>query len=241
MAACGHEPQNTSMLQKLMNAGCAVADKDDKGWNCLFLGVLMSCRPQASDEFERLQYLLSIFADIHARDAEGRTIFDRVDLIQEVYQGSYKRDLWYCALDRAGIDVSLHLVRHPRVPSYKVGKYDEYTPEHYHALKHLQSWDKSNFRSQMDRLLQEIPLDEDEALEMERLRRERLERDFDDESDMEYLSEDDDRLEGNDYLENDDRLQSENQSETNDQSQRDGRPGNDDDWESYDKSEPDIT
>jgi hypothetical protein len=168
-------------------------------------------------------------------------IFDRVDNGQDDHNGSYRRDLWYCTLERAGIDVSSHLAQHPRVPSYQEVTFHEYTPEHYHALKHLQSWDHSNFRSQMDRLLQKIPLDEDEALEMERLRRKRLERDLDDDSDMEYLSQDDDGSESSEYLENDDRLQSENQSETNDQSQRDGRPGNDDDWESYDESEPDIT
>jgi hypothetical protein len=119
-----------------------------------------------------VQFLLSIFGDIHARDTAGRTIFDHVDNAQTEDNGSYQRDLWYCALERAGIDVGPHLVHRPRVPSYRLDGLDDYTPEHYHALKHLQSWDVDNFRSQMDRLLQEIPLDEDEALEMERLRRE---------------------------------------------------------------------
>ena len=76
-------------------------------------------------------------------------------------------------------------------------------PEHYHALKHLQSWDEDNFRSQMDRLLQEIPLDEDEALEMERLRRDHPDTHFDDESEsddesgMSWQSESSDQLKGN--------------------------------------------
>ena len=85
-------------------------------------------------------------------------------------------------------------------------------PEHYHALKHLQSWDEDNFRSQMDHLLQEIPLDEDEALVMELLRRKdrwlkRLRRahpeiysdeesDSDDQSEMSWQTESSDQLKG---------------------------------------------
>ncbi|GAB7325793.1 hypothetical protein MBLNU13_g09883t2 [Cladosporium sp. NU13] len=157
----------------LLHVSCNIAEKDHRGWNCLFITVLSSIQPGYSHEFEKLQYLLGIFDNIHARDTNGRTIFDYVDDVQEDdYCGSYSRDLWYCALKRAGIDVSSHLAQHPRVPSYKMRGHFEYTPEHYHALKHLQSWDEDNFRSQMDRLLQEIPLDEDEALEMERMRRE---------------------------------------------------------------------
>lgn len=174
--ACKSAP---SILQRLVDAGCDIAEKDDRGWNCLFHSVSESRQPEASYEFEELRYLLSIFDDIYARDAKGRTLFDHVDESQGDIHGSYRRDLWYSALERSGIDVSLHLVQHPRVPSYKMRKYGEYTPEHYHALKHLQSWDRYNFRSQMERLLQDISLDEDEALEMERLRRKKLEEDFD--------------------------------------------------------------
>ena len=161
------------ILQRLKDAGCNIAEKDDNGWNCLFYCVLMSNRPKASCGLEKLQYLFTIFDDIHARDTEGRTIFDHVHEPPDSYTGSYCRDLWYCSLERAGVDISSHLVQHPRVPSYRIERVFEYTPEHYHALKHLQSWDEDNFRSQMDRLLLEIPLDEDEALEMERLQRKR--------------------------------------------------------------------
>jgi hypothetical protein len=177
------------ILQRIIDAGCNVAEKDSAGQNCLFHGVNGSSYPENSDDFEKLQYLLSIFDDIYATDTQGRTIFDLVDNSPDHVYGSYQRDLWYCALERAGIDVSSHLVQHPRVSYYKTRKYSEYTPEHYHALKHLKSWDRFNFRSQMDRLLQEIPLDEDEALEMERLQRKKLEMDFDDESGSDEESE----------------------------------------------------
>lgn len=175
--ACGGS--SLSVLQRIIDAGCNVAEKDEKnGRNCLFHVIFGSMHPENSCDFEKLQYLLSIFDDIYARDAHGRTIFDCVKDFQGYALGSYKRDLWYCALDRAGIDVSSQLVQYPRVSSYTMLDYAGYTPEHYHALKHLGSWDESNFRSQMDHLLQEIPLDEDEALEMERLRREEMELDL---------------------------------------------------------------
>jgi hypothetical protein len=190
LSTCRYAPNSSrSNLQRLINAGCDIAEKDDNGWNCLFHGLYLVGEPDTSYELERLRYLLSIFDDIYATDTQGRTIFDLVDNSPDHVYGSYQRDLWYCALERAGIDVSSHLVQHPRVSYYKTRKYSEYTPEHYHALKHLKSWDRFNFRSQMDRLLQEIPLDEDEALEMERLQRKKLEMDFDDESGSDEESE----------------------------------------------------
>jgi hypothetical protein len=126
---------------------------------------------------ERLQYLLRVYEDIYAEDAEGRTIFDHVDSFKHAGP-IYVHDLWYCALQRVGINVSSHHVQRPRNPLYGAigygrSDYDciiyDYTPEHYHALKHLPSWNDDNFRSQMDRLLQEIPLNEEEARLMESL------------------------------------------------------------------------
>ena len=201
LRACGDALQYApKTLQRLVEAGCDIAERDDNGWNYLFHSVLTSTEPGSSFEFQRLQYLLNIFDNIHARDAKGRTIFDHLGKYQHIHYGAYRRDLWYCALERAGTDVSSHLAQHPRVASYD----GWYTPEHYHALKHLQSWDEDNFRSQMDRLLQEIPLDEDEALEMERLRKDHPETSFDDdsesddESEMSRQSESSDQLKGND-------------------------------------------
>ena len=107
------------------------------------------------------------------------------------------------------MDIRSHLVQYPRVPSYKM-IWREYTPEHYHALKHLQSWNRENFRAQMDRLLEEIPLDEDEALEMERWQR--VEMDTDDESETDNEPESD-----NEY-------ESDNESTSDAQSKSDDRP-----------------
>jgi hypothetical protein len=82
-----------------------------------------------------------------------------------------QRDLWYCALERASIDIRDHLTSHPRIAVHDTTISNRYTPEHYHALRHLQSWDESNFRSQTDRLLQEIPLNKEESREMELIRK----------------------------------------------------------------------
>ena len=175
MKACSYISQSCpSILQICIDLGYDIAEKDVGGHNCLFVSVLNSFSCATSDGLERLQYLLSIFDDIYARDTDGCTIFDHVDdaRFDPFGFGSYRRDLWYCALKRASIDVSHRVANHPRKLIYDRW----YTPEHYHALKHLHSWNEDNFRSQMDRLLQEIPLDEEEALEMERLRRKEIKR-----------------------------------------------------------------
>lgn len=119
--------------------------------------------PFSSRQLEALLILLSVFKDIYARDNDGCTVFDHVDGMGSPRPSSYVRDLWYCALDRAGFDVSQHLIHHPRTPTYTL----HYTPEHYHALKHLDSWNKDNFRSQMDGLLEEIPLSREESMVMQ--------------------------------------------------------------------------
>jgi len=172
LQACTYVPHSCpSVLQRFVDAGCDIVEKDHRGYNCLYHSVFNSNHCETSEQLERLQYLLSIFDDIDARDTEGRTIFDHVDdAIDGDYPlRGYQRDLWYCALERASIDISHHVANHPRKPIYDY----RYTPEYYHALKHLQSWNVSNFGSQMDRLLQEIPLDEEEAREMERVEMER--------------------------------------------------------------------
>jgi hypothetical protein len=170
-------PHALPILRKLHASGCKISEVDRNGYNCLFLSIMHSYSPIDSREFERLQFLLSVFDRVYAQDVEGCTIFDLVNGRKKIahWLGSYPRDLLYCALERAGIDISDYLARHPRIGVYETTYMDEYTPEHYHALKHLQSWNVSNFRSQMDRLLQEIPLDEEESLEMERILEEREE------------------------------------------------------------------
>jgi hypothetical protein len=160
---------SASALQSLHRLGFKTSGTDSHGWNCLFMSIMNSCDPSTSDDFERLQFLLSVFDDVYAQDFKGCTIFDLVN-DDTCSPGSYRRDLWYCTLERAGIDISHRVVDQASIAVHSAALGNcKYTPEHYHALKHLRSWDPSNFRSQMDRLLQEIPLDEDESREMERI------------------------------------------------------------------------
>jgi hypothetical protein len=164
---------SASTLQQLHSLGCRISGTSPlDGWNCLFVSVMDSENPSNSRDFEKIQFLLSVFDDVYARDRKGATVFDWVneDVNGLHSPGSYRRDLWYCALERVGIDISDHLAHHPRIGVYNKTEYCCYTPEHYRALKRLQSWDQSNFRSQMDNLLQENPLDEEESREMERIR-----------------------------------------------------------------------
>lgn len=163
-------PSPILILQKLLDLGCKTSGVDPRGRNCLFRTILASRTPSGSRDFERLHFLLSVFGDIYAQDAKSRTIFDLVDGEDHDTFGSYRRDLWYCALERAAMDVSHHLSRHPRKSAYRSDGLSSYTPEHHHALKHLQSWNESNFRSQMDCLLRDIPLEEGDAEKMERIR-----------------------------------------------------------------------
>jgi hypothetical protein len=166
------ERHSVSELRMLHNLGFTTSGTDHRGWNCLFMSIMSFYDPSTSEFFEKVQFLLGVFDDVYAQDIEGRTIFDLVneDRSDSYSQTSYRRDVWYCALERAGIDVRDYLTRHPHIAVRKSSFREAYTPEHYHALKHLQSWDESNFRSQMDRLLEEIPLEEEESHEMERIR-----------------------------------------------------------------------
>jgi hypothetical protein len=179
-------PHALPALQKLHSLGCKASGTDRHGWNCLFLSIMKPHNPATSDDLEELQFLLGVFDNVYAQNAKGYTIFD---LVSQFSFSSYQRDLLYCALERADIDLNDHLThhRHPRIAVYETitNPCWYYTPEHYHALKHLQSWDQSNFRSQMDCLLQEIPLDEEESREMERFRVVELTNDYETEREAE--------------------------------------------------------
>ncbi|KAM0717426.1 hypothetical protein Q7P37_007278 [Cladosporium fusiforme] len=166
--ACNQD-SSVTLLQKLQAEGCSAKETDEEGWNCLFHCVLSARGPSSSSDLERLRFLLSVFGDVDATDMDGRTIFDHVDSMADDFFRGYRRDLWYYALFREGIISNERIAQHTRTAAYVARVDFIYTPEHYHALKHLDSWDWSNFRSQMDRLLEEIPLSEEDSLEMRRI------------------------------------------------------------------------
>lgn len=125
----------TKVFSVLLDAGCNSQEVDANGMNALFHCVLNAFRPESSVELQALLYLLRLGIDIHATDKRGMTISDYVNDNQYTYEcvlGSYRQDLWYCALVRGGFTVP------PCTRSAKYTKY--YTPRHYFALCNLESW-----------------------------------------------------------------------------------------------------
>lgn len=162
------------MLQKLLGAGCDCTetkcrrregnvDLDNEiGFNGLFFVVLYSFQPGSSDGLESLQVLLDASADPFARDEAGLTLFDHVERHNDPWIGSYQRDLWYCALHRAGIDASAYLHQYPRRANYT----RSYTPYHYRAMCSLDHWNKGDLDYQVEQTLADRPwsVEEVEAL-----------------------------------------------------------------------------
>lgn len=98
--------------------------------------------PGVCKRFKTLRTLLGVFDDIHATDSWGIDIFSYVNeqgewinhLLQDC--GRYRKDLWYCALKRSGLDA-----RYDIAPCERVARYTPlYTPKHFLALCHLDLW-----------------------------------------------------------------------------------------------------
>jgi hypothetical protein len=145
--------------------GTEFATPDKNGWNVLFGHVLNAASPEASEDFEIVQLLLSVVDDIFARDCENLTMFERIEFERSnrswmkdfkfvrrrdtrkhcwgayehspEYQGSYQQDLLYCGLFRSGRHTQHDLPPLPAGPTFTT----EYTPKHYRALLYLQDWD----------------------------------------------------------------------------------------------------
>ena len=156
---------NPYTLQRLIDAGADIAETDNLGWNCLFQCIAYASFPDSAQEFKALRGLLAIFDDIHATDNWGINIFSYVneqeEWINRHYQdcGSYRQDLWYCALKRSGLDV-----RYDLAPCERIARYTRwYTPKHYLALCHLDFWTINDLNDQVDHLLLEYPMTEEEA------------------------------------------------------------------------------
>jgi hypothetical protein len=147
------------ILQILVQAGVAITEVDEDGWNCLFECVMYSRDPSTSAELEALQYLLTIFDDIFACDPSGFTIFDNVT--QDVAHrqriwGSYRQDLWYYALYRSGLASRFDIPPPPPRPVFN----SRYTIQHYRALLRL---DVCDFGIK-DECISEYPLVDKDAL-----------------------------------------------------------------------------
>jgi hypothetical protein len=128
-------------------------------------------QPYTAEEYKALRSLLDIFDDIHALDAAGNDILAYVNKVHDwpieygqqdrPWYGSYRQDLWYCALKRSKLDI-----RYNVQPCRRLAQYTRwYTPKHYLALCHLDHWnsfDEELFETQIQPVLQEHPLSEDE-------------------------------------------------------------------------------
>jgi hypothetical protein len=125
-------------LQILIEAGVDVAEVDEGGNNCLFNCVLMAQQPSKSAELEALRFLLTVFDDIFARDSTGWSLFDYMvnRELASGKHGSYRRDLWYCALYRSKL---CHRFSIPP-PPLRIRFTSTYTICHYRALLYLDSW-----------------------------------------------------------------------------------------------------
>ncbi|KAM0723657.1 hypothetical protein Q7P37_000645 [Cladosporium fusiforme] len=151
-------------MQSLLSEWVNTAETDSDGWNCLFFCVHRASDPSVSCELEILQLLLDRFDDIHARDKSGVTLFDYVnDEMTYSMRGSYRRDLWFCALERTGM---LRGDEKRKIGSGKPRFTEDYTPLHSHALRFLDRWDESDVWPQVKSTLEHHPWSDEETAEM---------------------------------------------------------------------------
>jgi len=135
----------------LIDTGADIAEVDDFGWNCLFQCVAFACFPGSAKEFKALRSLLAVFDDIRATDLLGIDIFSYVNEQEEwpnhmrPDHGSYRQDLWYCALKRSGLDARYDIAPCARIARYTL----TYTPKHYRVLCHLDFWNIEGFDSRV--------------------------------------------------------------------------------------------
>ena len=165
---------NPDTLQRMIDAGADTAEVDDLGRNCLFQCVAYASIPNSAKEFRALRSLLAVFDDIYATDIWGIDIFSYVNeekrWIDPQYRdfGSYRQDLWYCALKRSGLGA-----RYDMAPCARIARYTPYyTPKHYLALCHLDSWNCDDFDGQVNHLLLLHPMTEEETQLTKRLEEE---------------------------------------------------------------------
>lgn len=119
-------------------------------------------------EYNALRCLLGIFNDVFGQDAMGNDVFTYVNEAcdwpddysrREYPYGSYRQDLWYCALMRSKPEIS-----HKIAPFTRVARYtSHYTPYHYVALRYLDDWyddhrNGVNFKREIEQILEIYPL-----------------------------------------------------------------------------------
>lgn len=165
-----------------MDQGADITEVDQYGFNCLFIFMSKARTTNLAGTYKALQCLLSMFDgmvdEIFARDALGNDLFAYVNELQDWpdgyndpwdCDGSYRQDLWYCALMRSKLDISYKIKPYTRIARYTF----TYRPCHYLALRYLDDWDTTlkgvKFTEQICQIIEEHPmsLSEDEkAIEL---------------------------------------------------------------------------
>lgn len=169
------------ILRMLASAGCDIsetyvapsnrANEEGyiSGWSCLFFVVLHASWPASSAELEALQFLIKAGADPFLRDVEGHTIFDYVEDEKDPKYGSYRRELWYSALEREHVHVDRPAGMRQETPAYAW----RYTPLHHRALCRLESWERDSIETQVARVLEDFPWTQEEEETIFRIAREK--------------------------------------------------------------------
>lgn len=171
-------PLPLRIVKELLDMGCDINEAAvnlqnvPDGWNCLFLQILRASHPQTSQEFEVTRLLIKQRANIFAKDGSGLTIFDYAEAEPTRKYSRYRRDLWYCALQREGIDVGGTIELHPRIVRYN----ERYTPEHYRALCYLDHWTEENLSRELQDSLEACPWSQEEISELSRFTMRRKQR-----------------------------------------------------------------
>lgn len=163
------------VVKELLEMGCDINETAGNvpnipdGWSCLFLQVLRARHPENSSEIEVTRFLIKQRANLFVKDGSGLTIFDHANAILSGGSSSYRRDLWYCALQREGINNGATFEVHPRIAKYN--RY--YTPEHYRALCYLDHWTEEDLSGQLHESLEACPWSEEEISELSRINHEK--------------------------------------------------------------------
>jgi hypothetical protein len=161
-----HPLPSSRTVKALLDMGCDINETyAPDGWNCLFLQSMCASSPNSSYEFDTLRCTLRHRGDIFAKDAAGRTVFDHVNATSNLEFSGYRRDLWYCALQREGIDVGPTAGMQSRVAVYN----RFYTPQHYRALCYLDDWTEKDLSRQVHETLEGCPWTEEEISELSRI------------------------------------------------------------------------
>lgn len=164
------------LLRRLLDVGCDVAevcafppDAEDcwmNGANGLYLYVIFAKDLWWSNDLEVVLFLLNASTEPSGSIVNGQIVCDvAYDFAaSDSPLGSYWRDLLFCALARAGIDVGRFFEYPLQMPWYT----DYYTIWHHRCLCYLDCWDGFYVNEDLARWLERQPWPGDDTEAMYR-------------------------------------------------------------------------